>query len=442
MIAAMNDTSVARTLAGFASGFRWSMAPQETRRVLQLSLLDYCAVALAGVDEPASRAVRAMLLAEGGIGEAGIIGGGQCPARAAALVNGTCAHALDYDDTHFAHIGHLAAVVFPAVLAVAEREGASGPACLEAALVGYELATHVGRWLGRGHYEAGFHQTATAGIFGAAVGAGRLLRLGEDALQHVLGLAATRAAGLKAQFGTMGKPYNAGMAASGAVEVALLVAGGFRANPHAVEAFGDTHAGEGNSEIFADLGKTYTVQEVSHKYHACCHGTHAALEALTQLRRGGLPIQELAAVDIRVHPRWLKVCNIASPTTGLEAKFSYRAVAAMQLMGRDTGALDSFAGDPSQDAGFRLLCDRINVAGDDRLSDSVAQVAVRLKTGQQLQASHDLKAPQTLQSREARLLAKAGTLVGTAQANRIWQVIQAFDCGGAVKRLSRLLREV
>ncbi len=176
--------------------------------MMRLSLFDWAACGIAGRDEPVVRIVRHMVLAEGGAGEAGLIGGGAAPARGAALANGTASHALDYDDTHFGHIGHPSVAVIPAALAIAQKTGADGARFVQACLVGAELSVRVGMWLGRAHYQLGFHQTGSAGAFGATAAAGRLLGLDAGAMAHALGLCTTRASGLKSQFGTMGKPYN------------------------------------------------------------------------------------------------------------------------------------------------------------------------------------------------------------------------------------------
>ena len=239
--------SMTAAIAAFACGTR--APPASALAVLKLSLLDWSAVSLAGKDEPVSSIVRAMVQDEAGRGEASIIGlAGLYPARAAALANGTISHALDYDDTHFSYVGHPSVVIFPAALAVAEKTGASGEAFMAAALIGMEAACRIGAWLGTGHYQHGFHQTATSGAFGATVAAGRLLGLDEERMRHALGIVATRASGLKSQFGTMGKPFNAGIAASNGVEAALLAKAGFVSRPDGLECaqgFAETHAAEG-----------------------------------------------------------------------------------------------------------------------------------------------------------------------------------------------------
>ena len=152
---------------------------------------------------------------------------GKVPARAAALANGTISHALDYDDTHFAHIGHPSVAILPAALAAGEEVDASGAAVLDAFLIGAEASIRIGMVLGRPHYDRGFHQTATAGAFGATVAAARVMALTRDQTRQALSLVSTRASGLKSQFGSMGKPYNAGIAASNGVEAAALARRGF-----------------------------------------------------------------------------------------------------------------------------------------------------------------------------------------------------------------------
>ncbi len=449
---------IARRLAGFASAFRLGDAPREARAVLGLSLLDFAAVALAGRGEAAGRICRGMVLEEGGAGEARLIGadGAKVPARAAALANGTTAHALDYDDTHFRHIGHLAVVIFPAALAVAERQGTGGRAFLEAALIGYEAAAHVGAWLGRAHYEAGFHQTATSGAFAATLAAARLLGLGEKEMARALGLAATRAGGLKASFATMAKPYNAGAAAALGVEAALLVARGFGADPGVLAAFAATHGGAADAAALSGLGRAFLLPAISHKYHACCHGTHAALEALAaamgrargqaagEAPGGGLAPGDVApgdvtAVEITIHPRWLAVCNIAAPRTGLEAKFSYAQVVAMALSGRDTAALESFSNAACADPALAALRARVRVAGDPALPDTAARVVLRLSSGAALEGAHDLAAPAPLALRRRRIREKATALVGEARAERLWQAIAGLEEDAPLSRFTALL---
>ena len=411
-------------------------APEETRQMLRLSMLDWAACGIAGAAEPVARICREMVCEEGGLGEASLFGTAErVPARGAALVNGATSHALDYDDTHFAHIGHPSVAVMPAALALAEGAGATGAALQEAALVGIEVSVRVGVWLGRSHYQTGFHQTGTAGAFGAAAAGARLLGFDAGQSAAALGLVATRASGLKSQFGTMGKPYNAGLAAANGVEAVLLVAKGFVPNPEGLECaqgFGPTHAGAANEDALEGLGETWLFDGISHKFHACCHGLHATLEAIGGMNRPAP--EEVAAVEITTHPRWMTVCNQPAPETGLGAKFSYRMVAAMALAGVSTAALESYSAETCADPALRALRDCVTVVADEALAETEARVRITLRDGTVLEAAHDLNAPMRLEERAARLMAKAEALIGEDRTGALWALIEAGASPEAIGR--------
>ena len=422
-------------LAGFAA------APVSTtleaRVVTSLSVLDWLAVGRAGVDEPVSQTVRALILDEGGAAQAHLFGGGAAPLRGAALVNGTVSHALDYDDTHFAHIGHPSVAILPAALALGEWDDRILVDVLEAALVGMEVSIRVGLWLGRDHYQAGFHQTATAGAFGAAVAAGRILRFDAGQMRKVLGLTATRAAGLKAQFGTMGKPYNAGLAASAGVEAALLIAKGLDPNADALEGpfgFGATHQGQCDAQTALDgIGHEWLFESVRHKFHACCHGLHAALEAARVL---DIAEPEVAGITVKTHPRWMSVCNQMSPTTGLGAKFSYRTVIAMQALGYDTALPASYSEKTCAHPRLISLRDRVTVEADETLTETQAHLILLRRDGARKEVSHDLLTPMPLSEREDRVRGKAAKLIGGDEADAIWSMLRT---GGRARDLAALL---
>jgi 2-methylcitrate dehydratase PrpD len=428
--------AISMTAAIAAFSCRERPVPTSTLAVLKLSLLDWCAVSLAGRDEPVSAIVQAMVRDEAGKGEASVIGlAGLYPARAAALANGTISHALDYDDTHFSYVGHPSVVIFPAALAVAEKTGALGEAFMTAALIGMEAACRIGAWLGTGHYQHGFHQTATSGAFGATVAAGRLLGLDEERMRYALGIAATRASGLKSQFGTMGKPFNAGIAASNGVEAALLAKAGFVSRPdglECVQGFSDTHAGEANDPaiVLRGLGEEFWFETVQHKFHACCHGLHASLEALAKLRAAsGFDAYSVEVIDLTVNPRWLRVCDIRQPRTGLEAKFSYGLTSAMALSGWDTGALATYSDAACIDPALIALRDRVTVTGDPAVSDTQARAVLVRRGGEKREASFDLDNPLPLAERHTKVSAKAQSLLGQNRALQIESMVVGLDRG-------------
>lgn len=401
--------------------------------IARLSIYDWLAVGLAGADEPVSRAVRELVTRDSGTPAASAFGvAGRLPPRAAALLNGTASHALDYDDTHFAFVGHPSVAVLPAALALGEAQQVDGRALLEAFLTGVEVTCRVGAWLGRAHYNAGFHQTATSGTFGAAAAGARLLGLDATQAAHALGLAATRAAGLKCQFGTMAKPFHAGMAAANGVEAAMLASLGFLARPDAIECAGGFAATHGalpddGAPPFADADRVYRFVDVQHKFHACCHGTHPALEALLALRDAHrLTPGDIAAVQLHINPQWLPVCCIETPRTGLEAKFSLALTAAMTLAGRATAALDTFSDALCADPELVELARRVTILGDVSIADTACRASVETKTGARVEHALDLSDPVPFDLKADKLRAKTVALVGAAKAEMLWHFVEAL----------------
>jgi len=425
--------TIAQTLGAFAT----CQPDIDARmaRFVRFSLFDWATVGIAGTAEPVARAARAVALeTSGGAGSATLFGGGQAPPAAAALANGATSHALDYDDTHFGHIGHPSVAVIPAALALAQSTRAEGTGFLEALSIGLETACRIGAWLGRPHYEAGFHQTGTSGAFGATAAAGRMLGLDAGQMAQAFCLTATRAAGLKSQFGTMGKPLNAGFAAEVGVTSALLARAGACSAPEAIEGpqgFGPTHAGIAEPHAFDGLGHDWVFPRISYKFHACCHGLHAMLEAVRALRAGGLDAATVDSVTIRTHPRWLAVCNQPEPATGLQAKFSYRLTAAMMLAGVDTASLEVYSDATCARADLCALRDRVSVVVDDRLADSAAEVSL-VAGGSARMARHDILEDSDPVSIEARLRAKAATLLGMGPASDLWARVSNLERAGGL----------
>lgn len=401
--------------------------------MMRLSLFDWATCGIAGARDAEFAGFRRRVMAAGGTSEAAVFGGGAVPAPAAALINGTLSHALDCDDTHFAHIGHPSVAVAPAALATAQLTNASFDDMLAATLIGVEASIHVGLWLGRDHYQAGFHQTATAGAFGATLAAARLLELSPQKTRHALGLCASLASGLKVQFGTGGKPMNAGLAARSGVEAALWADSGLTGAAQGLDGplgFGETHHGARSTEQLATLGlPPWQIITISHKFHACCHGLHAMLEALHDV---ACSPKDLEKVVIFTHPRWMTVCNQPAPTTGLAAKFSYRHTAAMVISGVDTGRPDSFTDALAQDADLVTLRQKVDVQADDSLSEMQARVQITLTSGDVLSYSHDLATPMTQDVRREKLRAKAQNFLGKARAIQLWQAVDTNDLAGLI----------
>src|SRR5437762_11546265 len=223
-------------IAEFIAKSRWEDCPAEAVDAARRAILDCLGVMLAGSVEPAARIVTDIARSEGGAPIATVVG---TPLRTgavwAALANGTAAHALDFDDTNFAMMGHPTAPVLSAALAAGELALADGRVLVHAFLLGFEVETTLAEVLNPAHYEKGFHATGTLGAMGAAAAAARLLGLDATQTRTALAIAASQASGLKENFGTMTKPFHAGHAARSGVLSALLAREGFTASEQAIE---------------------------------------------------------------------------------------------------------------------------------------------------------------------------------------------------------------
>ena len=414
--------SALETLGQFYAQARLADVPEPALDIMRLCFLDWMIVGRAAKADQVAQAMLQFAHHQRTEGPSALFFGGSADPRRASLVNGTISHALDYDDTHFAHIGHVSTVVIPAALAQGQASGASLEQILRAALLGAEAATRVGVWLGRGHYQIGYHQTATAGAIGAAVAAGAAANLADirGSLSNVAGFAA----GLKAQFGTAMKPVNAGMAAANGVEAVQMAMAGLSGASNSLEAFAQIHHGERDDTAWDALGQRWLFEGVTHKFYPCCHGTHAMIEALRQALPGGPRPDK---ITVRTHPRWMSVCNKPEVADALEAKFSYRALAALLVQNAgatvDEAALQALF---PLSAETRALMGRVEVLAQESLGEEEAHVTLKAE-GQHRVATHDLRAPLSFEARLEKLMAKGEGVLAPGQTTQYWEILARAD---------------
>jgi 2-methylcitrate dehydratase PrpD len=411
-------TALTETLAEMASSLDFEDLDDDSLAVAKQCILDWLAVTLAGAAEPLTRILAVDAAEEGGHAQATILGHARRGTETqAALVNGSAGHALDYDDVNSALHGHPTAPVTPAVLAVAEHRGKSGRDLVTAFVAGYETECRIGALVEPSHYAAGFHATATVGTFGAAAGVARLLGLDAADTAQALGMAATQAAGLKAVFGTMSKPLHAGKAAANGLLAARLAGRGFTSRPDILESeqgFARTLSDDfDEAAALATPRGGFHVRNNLFKYHAACYLTHSPIEALAALRtEHGITPDAIEGVVLRVAPGHLTVCNIPSPATGLECKFSLRHTAAFALLDEDTGRLDTYSDENAGRADLVGLRERVRVETDETSPRTSARVAITLRDGRVLEATHDVGVPaRDVADQGVRLLVKYHGLV-------------------------------
>lgn len=438
---------VTAELATRAQRLRSADAPPAVAEIVRQCVLDYLGVTIAGQADPALAPLREELVEEGSAPQAQVYGRALRLSKAgAALLNGTASHVLDYDDVNFAIMGHPTVPILPAALALGEAMDASGAALMDAFLAGYEIENAIGLLVAPGHYGIGFHATATLGSFGAAVACARLLGASDLQMRHALGIAATQAAGLKSMFGTACKPLHAGLAARSGLLAASLAYRGFDSRPDALECaqgFAATHSANFEpAKALAPPAGGFHVLHNLFKYHASCYETHATIEAARRLREThALTAEAIARVEVTVNPYCDRICNIASPTTGLEAKFSLRQTASFALAGIETADPAIFDDAHAQDSTLVALRERVSVGFADEVGQGCARVAVHTHDGRTVHAEHDAAKPmQDLAAQRARLVAKferlAGPVLGAARCGEILAMVDELHALRSLRGLA------
>jgi 2-methylcitrate dehydratase PrpD len=438
-----------RALARYATDLTFSQLPPDVVHQARRCLIDWLGVALGGASHESVAILMRYAELVGGLSQASVIGHQlRTSAPLAALINGQASHVLDFDDTFFSleTTLHGTSPIFPAAFAVGEWQRANGPDLLTAFVAGFEVAVRVALALGPAHYDAGWHVTGTAGRFGAAAAAGRLLGLSEVQLAIAFGLVATQAGGMKAVYGTMTKAHHAARAAHDGVVAALLAKEGFTSAPDAIEAklgFLDLYTqGARPGELTEDLGARYAVLEDGFKPYPCGSLIHATIDATLEAISGReLTANQVVSVEAEVNQYVASVTGIAEPVDGLEAKFSAQHCVAVALAYGRGARLEDFEDSVVHDTGLTALRTRVKLIGDpDRPKDS-AVVTVQLTDGSTLRAdvphaSGSAERPMSNGEVEQKFLGLAEPALGDktrALLDLTWHFDEALDAGALIK---------
>lgn len=423
-------------LANFVATF--DRFPARALKLARFGFVDWFGVALAGSRWPAARILSdwAREAAEKPLST--VVGRGfkTSPDRA-ALLNGTFAHILDFDDTHPEVILHTSAPLCAALLAAAEPVRADGRRVLQSYIVGFEAGVRIARALWPSHYERGWHMTGTAGSMAAAAGVSRLLGLDAERTAVALSLAATQAGGLRVNFGTMAKSLHAGRAAANGVVSAQLAARGFTAAPNGLSGrLGyisvTAEAGGNPAALASGLGERWEIEENSFKPFACGLVTHPTIQAVLELRAElGGGVERLESLRARVNPLVLELTGIARPETGLQGKFSIYHAAAIAWVDGKAGEAQ-FTDEAVRRPEVRAVLGRVQVEADGNLKPDEAVVEVTLADGTTYRRSvHGQKGRPANPMTEAELAEKfldlAGPTLGMDRAKELLGALSGFE---------------
>ena len=388
-------------LAEFASKTRIADISAEAVAATKRHILDCAGVTLAATVESAGRIVLDITREQGGAPQARVLGSSlRTSAVAAAWANGALAHLLDFDDTGFSHP---TACILPGALAMVEEAGATGGDLVAAVCVGLEIFERMSL-SGRQHEpelrRRGFHPTSLYGCSAAAAAAGSIVRLNPAQMAVAIGLAAANAGGLTQHFGTWGKGIHAGNAARAGVTSVLLAKKDYFADPDGLDGdygFFSAFHGAGNYDLgnVADaLGTHWSIVDpgLSIKRYPCCGATLRALDAAQGLlREHGIKFDDVATLQVDVHPDLLCTVRFHKPTQGFRGKFSIDYVlAAMLLDGRVD--LASFTDEYCNAPRMRASLDKVQVIAhpewpDDKPSRRNSPVMITMKDGRKFTKS-------------------------------------------------------
>jgi len=451
--------SLARQLAERIVAIRYEELPPDANHWCRVALLDTLGVMLAGSAEEAPAIVEEVLGLQSGDGPCLVFGTDRrVRPLDAALVNGTAAHALDFDNTARSLGGHVSAVMVPALIAAGEAFGASGRDLILAHAAGYEVGARIGRCVNPQHSEKGWHPTATLGVFAVTAACARLLKLTAAETATALALATSLSAGTKANFGTMTKPLHAGQCARGGLLAVLLARKGFTANSGAFEhkqGFFNVFAGPGHYDAAPALegwGEWEIVAPgASYKLYPCCYSAHAAVEAALNLyrRHGPFDPRNVARVDARTPARGLAHTDRPRPESALEAKFSVQYCVARALLDGKV-VLEHFDGEAYRDPKVRDFLKQVHAAPytgkmfdvDDPFD---AEVTITLADGTAFSEKVDRPLGRTSANAIAHghMVAKfvncAGRVLAPEAVAAACRMIESLDTLGEVRDLTRRL---
>jgi 2-methylcitrate dehydratase PrpD len=445
---ATDAETLTKTLCAHLAAARPDDLSAAARHAARRGVLDWIGCALAGSPHPTISRLVAVLQETGGRPQATVLGRRlKLGLLDAPLANGQMGHLLDFDDTHMGGVVlHASSPVLAALFALAERAPVSGADLMLAYAVGFEAGVRSGR-TAPGHHKGGWHLTGTLGSIAAGAAGGKLLGLDAQQLAYTIGIAATQAAGMQQNRGTMCKSFHAGKAAANGVLAALLAERGFDSSQEIIEGqrgfcriYSDVAAPE---QLTAGLGGRWLIETNGHKPYACGVVLHPLIDAVIAIRnRDRIDPAAVSAISLRVHPLVLSITGVVEPSSGLQSKFSTRHSAAVALADGAAGIAqysDARAADPTVAA----LRRKVDAVADETLRRDEAHVTVVAggvrHEAHVAHASGTADNPMSDAAIEAKFLANATPVVGAERAQRACELAWSLEKSPDVGELIALL---
>ena len=399
------NTTITEQAAQFIETVSFEDIPEEALYIGKRCIIDGLGLYVAGSEEHSLEILIAEAQAMGGREDANLISTHQkVPAPMAARVLGTAGHAHDWDDSQVsldpAHIyGLLTHPTIPpltASLVMGQARGPlSGRAFMLAFQTGFEVEAKISEWMLPQHYMSGMHSSGTVGTFGAFASAAKIIGLKGDKLRAGFGIAASFAAGIRCNFGTMTKPLHVGRAAENGVTAALLAERGFTADPAALDGPWGFMAVQGGGcspeKLDQGFGKSWTIIDpgVSIKPYPCGVLTHPTIDLMLRLvKEADIQSDDIETVTVHAGTNILKPIRYPIAANHLQAKFSLPAALSMIALARKAGKVefsDAFVASEAMQAMQRRmrteLDEEIEAQGFDKMR---SRITIQLKDGREI----------------------------------------------------------
>jgi 2-methylcitrate dehydratase PrpD len=378
--------SETKALASYVVSSQIRDIPSDVIHEAKRALLNFVGCAVGGSHEPAvETAIQALQPFSGERTATVLARKERFDPLYASVINGITGHVYEYDDTTPMNYIHPTPPVASALFAFATANRTGGRDFLHAFLMGFEAESRIGNAVYPAHYNAGWHITATAGVFGAAAAVGKLLNLSVQQMIWAFGLAATQASGLREMFGSMAKSFHAGHAARNGYLSAILAKSNFTAGEHAIEGargFAPVLSSAYDlSKVTAGLGEDFQIRYNTYKPYPCGIVVQPTIDGCIDLHRDFHPApQSIKAVRVRVAPLVLDLCNKRNITQGLDSKYSIYHSAAVGLV-RGKAGIDEYTDAAANDPVIRSVRERVTPIGDPSITEDQSNIEVELENG-------------------------------------------------------------
>ena len=425
--------------------------PDDVRHESRRALLNYIGCAVGGSREPAVETALRALEPYFGKPTAGLLAR---PERMdplyASVINGISSHVFEYDDTMPKNYIHPTPPVASSIFAHASAHRVTGRDFIHAFLLGFETEARVGNAVYPAHYEAGWHITSTAGVFGSAAAIGKLLGLSIQQMIWALGMAATQASGIREMFGYMAKSFHAGHAARNGYAGAVMAKCDFTAGDRSIEGprgFAAVQASTYDlSKITSGLGTDFQIRYNAYKPYPCGLVVHPAIDGCIDLYRDHHPPPDsIKSVRVRVAPLVMDLCNKKEITRGLEGKYSIYHSSAVGLV-RGKAGLQEYTDAAVNDPVIKRVRERVSAVADSAITEDQAHIEVELQDGRKLtrfieQSLGNVHRPLSDRQLEEKLRDQCIPSLSETQVDRLidlcWKIDKLDDVNELVKATVR-----